>query len=140
MPLFQEDVKPNVLSPRTHLWMVMVSWHLLKRIGRHCVPIPRPNTHSHTLMCSLEAAGCISGLGHGCAADAVLLLPVHWCSFHQPQKDDRLSQPNLVLIQQPTGLKLRALGSQASHPNHEANTRLTLVKLKKTELNSAQNR
>ena len=36
--------------------------------------------------------------------------------------DDRLSQPHLVLIQWTTGLELRTLRSQASHPIHEANT------------------
>jgi len=44
-------------------------------------------------------AGCIIGYGRGYAADAVPQLPEHWCSFCQPQKDDRLSQPHLVLIQ-----------------------------------------
>ena len=38
----------------------------------------------------------------------------HWHSFHQPRKDDRLSQPPGVLIQRPTGLELRTLGSQAA--------------------------
>ena len=33
------------------------------------------------------------------------IIPVSWYSFCRPQKDDRLSQPHLVLIQQPT-LKL----------------------------------
>ena len=56
-------------------------------------------------------------LGHGYAADAVPL-QLHWYSFCQPRKDDRLSQLHLVLIQWKTGLKLRTLRSQASHPNH----------------------
>ena len=72
------------------------------------------------------AAGCIIGSGRGYAADAVFLLPVHWYqySFCRPRKDDVLSQPHLVLIQRQTGLKLRTLGSQVSHPNRKANTRL----------------
>ena len=63
-------------------------------------------------------------LEHSCATDAVPLLPVHRYSFRQPQEDDRLSQPHLVLIQHPMGLELRTLRSQVSHPNHKANTRL----------------
>ena len=46
-------------------------------------------------------------------------LPVYRYSFRRPQEDDRLSQPHLVLIQQPTGLELRTLGSQDGHPNHK---------------------
>ena len=69
-------------------------------------------------------AGCIIGYGRGYAADAVPQLPEHWCSFCQPQKDDRLSQPHVVLIQWPTGLELRTRASQVIHPNRKANTRL----------------
>jgi len=61
-------------------------------------------------------------LCHWCYAP----IPVDWYSFHRPQKDDRLSQPHLVLIQRKRGLKLRTLRSQASHPHHEANNRLSL--------------
>ena len=50
-------------------------------------------------------------------------IPVHRCSFHRPRKDDRLSQPHLVLIQWSTGHELRTLRSQASHPNRYTNTR-----------------
>ena len=46
------------------------------------------------------------------------------CSFCRPRKDDRLSQPHLVLIQQPTGLKLRTLRSHASHPNRKGSARI----------------
>ena len=73
--------------------------------------------HTHFSV-QLVTAGCIIV---GDAAMPLMqcpYLPVHWCSFHQPQKDDRLSQPHLVLIQQPTGLKLRTLRSQTSYPNH----------------------
>ena len=38
----------------------------------------------------------------------------NWYSFRRPRKDDRLSQPPGVLIQQPPGLELRTLGSQAA--------------------------
>ena len=55
-------------------------------------------------------------LCHWCCAP----LPVLWDSFCQPQKDDRLNQLYLVLIQQPTGFKLRILRSQVSHPNYVA--------------------
>ena len=61
-------------------------------------------------------------LGHGLCC---VPTPVKWYSFCQPQKDERLSQPNLVLIQQSTGLKLRTRRSQASHPNRYANTWFT---------------
>ena len=50
---------------------------------------------------SLWLLGCIILWGHGCAADAMPLLPARWCSFCRTQKDDRLSQPYLVLIQRP---------------------------------------
>ena len=60
-------------------------------------------------------AGCIIGYGRGYAADAVPQLPEHWCSFCEPPKDDRLSQPHLVLIQCPTGLELRTQVSQLIH-------------------------
>ena len=43
-----------------------------------------------------KAAGSIIGWGRSCATDAVPQLQVHWYSFCQPQKDDRLSQPHLV--------------------------------------------
>jgi len=36
----------------------------------------------------------------------------------------------VVLIQRPRGLKLRTMRSQASHPNHEANTKLMVYMLK----------
>ena len=65
----------------------------------------------------LRVPGCNIGSGRGYAADAVSLLAVHWYSFCQPQKDDRLSEPHLVLIQRTTGLKLSTLGSQVSHAN-----------------------
>ena len=51
-------------------------------------------------------------------------IPVHRYSFRQPRKDDRLSQSHQVLVQQQTGLELRTLRSQASHPFHSAQTRL----------------
>ena len=35
------------------------------------------------------------------------LPPVQWYSFHQPQKNDRLSQPHLVLIQQSAGAQIQ---------------------------------
>ena len=56
------------------------------------------------------AAGCIIGSGRNDAADAVPLLPVYWCSFHRPQKDDRLSQPTSV--NSVANRELRTLGSQ----------------------------
>ena len=31
------------------------------------------------------------------------IIPANWHSFRRPRKDDRLSQPHLELIQQPTG-------------------------------------
>ena len=66
---------------------------------------------------SSAACGCWlhHWLGRSYAADAASPLPVHWCSFCRPQKDDRLSQPPGVLIQRPTGLELRTLGSQATN-------------------------
>ena len=45
---------------------------------------------------------------------------VHWYSFCQPQKDDRLSQPHLVLIQQLMGLELRTRRSKTNHRSCEA--------------------
>jgi len=50
--------------------------------------------------------------------------PASWYIFC-PTQDDRLSQPHLVLIQQPKGHKLRTQRSEAIHPNHEVNTKLT---------------
>ena len=82
------------------------------------------NDSSSSCVWQLGCRVAIILLERSCAADAVPLLPVHWCSFHQPWKDDRLSQPHLVLVQQPTGLKLRTPRSQTSHPSHKANTRL----------------
>ena len=46
----------------------------------------------------------------------------HWYSFRRPWKDDRLSQPPRVLIQRPTGLELRTLGSQANTPTTKPTT------------------
>ena len=42
------------------------------------------------------------------------IIPASWYSICQPRKDDRLSQAPGVLIQQPTGLELRTLGSQTA--------------------------
>jgi len=44
--------------------------------------------------------------------------PAIWHSFCRLRKDDRLSQPHLVLIQWPMGLKLMTLRSKSSLPNH----------------------
>ena len=52
-----------------------------------------------------------------CVADAVPLYQYthwNWYSFRRPRKDDKLSQPPGVLIQRPTGIELRTLGSQAA--------------------------
>ena len=58
------------------------------------------------LLCMTHtAAGSIIGWGRGCADDAMSLFPAQWYSLHQPSKDDRLSQPHLVLIQWPIGAK-----------------------------------
>ena len=88
--------------------------------SRQIIALSQP-IHSCT---ALVLAGCIIGYGRGYAADAVPQLPEHWCSFCQPQKDNRLSQPHLVLIHGPTGLKLRTRASQVIHPNRKAHTRL----------------
>ena len=55
---------------------------------------------------------------YGGTTDVTHLLSVLWYSFSQPQKDDRLSQLHLVLIQELTGLELSTLSSEADHPNH----------------------
>ena len=59
----------------------------------------------------------------GYAADAVPLLPIYWCSFRRPRKDDKLSQP--------PGVNSVANGTQTQdpripshHPKRKANTRL----------------
>ena len=65
----------------------------------------------------LSCRGSYHFLKRDCVADAVPLYQYthwNWYSFRRPWKDDRLSQPPCVLIQRPTGLKLRALGSQAA--------------------------
>ena len=65
----------------------------------------------------LSCRGSYHFLKRDCVADAVPLYQYthwNWYSFRQPQKDDRLSQPPGVLIQRPTGLELRTLGSQAT--------------------------
>ena len=65
----------------------------------------------------LSCRGSYHFLKRDCVADAVPLYQyTHWkrYSFRRPQKDDRLSQPPGVLIQRPTGLELRTLGSQAA--------------------------
>ena len=49
-----------------------------------------------------------------CVTDAVPLYQYTRYSFRRPWKDDRLSQPPGVLVQRPTGLELRTLGSQAA--------------------------
>ena len=65
----------------------------------------------------LSCRGSYHFLKRDCVADAVpLYQDTHWnwYSFRRPRKDDRLSQPLGVLIQWPTGLELRTLGSQAA--------------------------
>ena len=65
----------------------------------------------------LSCRGSYNLLKRDCVADAVPLFQYthwNWYSFRQPRKDDRLSQPPGVLIQRPTGLELRTLGSQAA--------------------------
>ena len=65
----------------------------------------------------LSCRGSYHFLKRDCVADAVpLYLYTHWnwYSFRRPRKDDRLSQPPGVLIQRPTGLELRTLGSQVA--------------------------
>ena len=61
--------------------------------------------------------GSFHFLKRDCVTDAVPLYQyTRWnrCSFGRPRKDDGLSQPPGVLIQWPTGLELRTLGSQAT--------------------------
>ncbi len=65
----------------------------------------------------LSCRGSYHFLKRDCVADAVPLYQYthwNWYSFRRPRKDDRLSQPPGVLIQRPTGLELRTLGSQAA--------------------------
>ena len=67
----------------------------------------------------LSCQGSNHLLRRDCVADAVPLFQYthwDWYSFRRPRKDDRLSQPPGpgVLIQWPTGLELRTLGSQAA--------------------------
>uniref|UniRef100_A0A8C4Q1V4 D-dopachrome decarboxylase n=1 Tax=Eptatretus burgeri TaxID=7764 RepID=A0A8C4Q1V4_EPTBU len=65
----------------------------------------------------LRCRGSYHFLKHDCVADVVPLYQYthwNWYSFGRPRKDDRLSQPLGVLIQRPTGLELRTLGSQAT--------------------------
>ena len=65
----------------------------------------------------LSCRGSYHFLKRNCVADAVPLYQYthwNWYSFRRPRKDDRLSQPRSVLIQWPTGLELRTLGSQAA--------------------------
>ena len=63
----------------------------------------RQDIHSSigTILCA-ERWCCLSLLGNW--AQSWMGRHWRWYSFCQPQKDDRLSQPHLVLIQQPSGI------------------------------------
>ena len=106
----------------------------LREESNHCVPVlecgysdlwypgvNRSPSHGNTLgvvvVWQLSCRGSDHFLKRDCVADAVSLCQYthwNWYSFHWPRKDDRLSQPPGVLIQRPTGLELRTLGSQAT--------------------------
>ena len=65
----------------------------------------------------LSCRGSYHFLKRDYVADAVPLYQYthwNWYSFRRPRKDDRLSQPSGVLIQQPTGFELGTRGSQAA--------------------------
>ena len=65
----------------------------------------------------LSCRGSYNLLKRDYVADAVPLYQYthwNWYSFCRPRKDNRLSQPPGVLIQRPTRLELRTLGSQAT--------------------------
>ena len=73
--------------------------------------------HLVVVVWQLSCWGSYHFLKRDCVADAVPLYQYthwNWYSFRRPRKDDRLSQPPGVLIQRPTGLELRTLGSQAA--------------------------
>ena len=89
------------------------------------IPSRHPNHWANTrlLFCvvvvvwQLSCRGSYHFLKRDCVADVVHLYQYthwNWYSFRRPRKDDRLSQPPGVLIQRPTGLELRTLGSQAT--------------------------
>ena len=44
------------------------------------------------------------------------IIPASWCSFCQPRKDDRLSQPHLVLIQRSSRILTRDPRIQSPRP------------------------
>ena len=70
----------------------------------------------------LSCRGSYYFLKRDCVTDAVPLYQYthwNWYSFRRPRKDDRLSQPPGVLIQQPTGLaRTQVPRIPSRHPNH----------------------
>ena len=77
------------------------------------------NAEAETLSfeCSLMAAGCLIGSGRGYAAGSVLITSTPVLILLTLEGWQAESTPPLVLIQWSTGLKLKTLGSQVSHPN-----------------------
>jgi len=99
-------------QPRTHIW----------------VQLPQGNPqHLNIVFIFLRISPWLLGSNH---VGAQLCrwcytpMPGHCNLFRRLQRDNRLNQLHLVLIQWTTWLKLRILRSQVSHPNHKANTRL----------------
>ena len=62
------------------------------------------------------------------------IIPASWYSFCQPQKDDRLSQPHLILIQKPSGIWTQDLRIPSPPPQQLSQHQAYMAKEQKDKL------
>ena len=98
---------------------------------KHPLPPNPSKLHSPVVVVwQLSCRGSYHFLKRDCVSDPVPLYQSthwNWYSFRRHRKDDRLSQPPGVLIQRPTGLELRTLGSQAATLTTEPTPGSTII-------------